>query len=139
VIECPVPNAEIYKWDARIRLTEEGQWLSLSDRQMLLAATNLRNCEWAYGIVVYTGANHKSLHVSEMPCSADLCLSGNETKVGKNKRVPVTKYTATDNFINRLSMFIFGLQLSLVIVLAIAGWVVQVKERKDVRHPASRR
>lgn len=59
--------------------------------------------------------------------------------MGKNKRVPVTKYTATDNFINRLSMFIFGLQLSLVIVLAIAGWVVQVKERKDVRHPASRR
>jgi magnesium-transporting ATPase (P-type) len=86
VIECPVPNAEIYKWDARLSLTEGGNWLSLSDRQMLLAATHLRNCEWVYGIVVYTG---------------------NETKVGKDKRVPVTKYTATDDFINKLSIFIF--------------------------------
>lgn len=55
MIECPVPNAEIYKWDARLRLTEDGSWLSLSDRQMLLAATHLRNCEWIYGIVIYTG------------------------------------------------------------------------------------
>jgi magnesium-transporting ATPase (P-type) len=60
---------------------------------------------------------------------ADVCLAnhgvvaaaGNETKFGKNKKSPPTKYTRTDMFINNISLCIFVFQLVLVLAFGIVG------------------
>lgn len=48
-------------------------------------------------------------------------LAGNETKFGKNKRIPPTKYTKTDTLINEFAGLIFVFQLAIVFILGIAG------------------
>lgn len=72
----------------------------LSASNLLLQATHVRNTDFAYALVVYTG---------------------NETKFGKNKRPPPTKFTQTDSLINEFSGVIFLFQLLLVIVFGTIG------------------
>lgn len=75
-VECAAPNEHIYQFDSQLRLEPGGTpVLPLSASQLLLQATHVRNIDWLYGLVVYTG---------------------NETKFGKNKKTPPTKYTLTD-------------------------------------------
>lgn len=47
--------------------------------------------------------------------------TGNETKLGCNKKKPVTKVTQSDYFINRVSVGIFVFQLFLAAVLGAIG------------------
>eukprot|EP00026_Physarum_polycephalum_P000875 Phypoly_transcript_00876.p1 GENE.Phypoly_transcript_00876~~Phypoly_transcript_00876.p1 ORF type:complete len:1138 (+),score=165.10 Phypoly_transcript_00876:253-3414(+) len=105
-IECAPPNAEIYRFDSRmtieseIRSSRPSDWITLSPSNTLLQATHLRNTDFVYGLVVYTG---------------------NETKIGKNKKLPPCKWTKLDKAINRITMFIFIFQLSLVVVFGLIG------------------
>lgn len=100
VVECAQPNEHIYKFDSQLRMAPGGAVTALSSSQLLLQATHVRNTDWVYGMVVY---------------------SGNETKFGKNKKSPPTKYTKTDAFINSVSASVFALQLMLVIIFGIVG------------------
>ncbi|KNC54170.1 uncharacterized protein AMSG_09954 [Thecamonas trahens ATCC 50062] len=102
VCECAAPNPEIYKFDSRLRLTTDAnaESLSLSAKQTALQGCMLRNTEWVYGMVVYTG---------------------NETKIGKNKRIPPTKWTHLDQLINKATVAIFTLQVCFIIAFGIAG------------------
>jgi len=101
VIECAQPNEHIYVFDSQLRMENDSETvLPLSASQLLLQATHLRNTDWMYGLVVYTG---------------------NETKFGKNKKTPPTKYTVTDGFINNVSASIFAFQLLLVFIFGIVG------------------
>lgn len=100
-VECSAPNEHIYSFDSQLRVVAgEGPVLPLSSSQLLLQATHVRNTEWAVGLVVYTG---------------------NETKFGKNKKTPPTKYTKADGFINTISVSIFIFQLFLVLVFGLVG------------------
>lgn len=101
VVECAQPNEHIYVFDSQLRTEVDSTTvLPLSASQLLLQATHLRNTDWVYGLIVYTG---------------------NETKFGKNKKTPPTKYTLTDGFINNVSASIFGFQLLLVFIFGIIG------------------
>ena len=54
VVKCGAPDEKLYKFDSQLRLGE-GEVISLSAEQLLLQATHLRNTEFVYGVVVYTG------------------------------------------------------------------------------------
>jgi len=97
-VECAAPNEHIYKFDSQLRMG--GAVHALTSTQLLLQATHLRNTDWVYGLAVYTG---------------------NETKFGKNKKTPPTKYTRTDDFISTVSVCIFMFQLLLVLIFGIVG------------------
>jgi magnesium-transporting ATPase (P-type) len=109
VVECAPPNEHIYKFDSRLRMTADAGApnLALSASQLLLQATHVRNVDWLYALVVYTG---------------------NESKFGRNTRPPPTKYTRTDGFINGVSAGIFCIQLLLVLVF---GWVGDVWQTRN--------
>eukprot|EP01114_Cavostelium_apophysatum_P012672 TRINITY_DN2894_c0_g1_i2.p1 TRINITY_DN2894_c0_g1~~TRINITY_DN2894_c0_g1_i2.p1 ORF type:complete len:1114 (+),score=267.19 TRINITY_DN2894_c0_g1_i2:219-3344(+) len=109
-IECQPPNAEIYRFDSRLSMTRGApdkfslstshQWSALTDKQLLLQATHVRNTEWVCGVVVYTG---------------------NQTKVGQNMRNPSLKMTKQDKVTNHYTLFVFGFQLLLVVVFGLIG------------------
>jgi magnesium-transporting ATPase (P-type) len=101
VIECAVPNREIYKFDSRLRMSQyDTKNLPLDNSNTALQATTLKNAKWVIGAVVYTG---------------------NQTKIGMNKTTPPTKWTRLDKYINRATLAIFGFQLFLVVLFGIFG------------------
>ncbi|KAJ5069633.1 putative phospholipid-transporting atpase [Anaeramoeba ignava] len=101
IVECSIPNQEIYKFDSRIKFSEQSQeFISLSHEQLLLQTTILKNTDFVYGLAVYTG---------------------NQTKFGMNKTKTPTKWTKLDKKINRTTMFIFGLQFILVVIFGVIG------------------
>eukprot|EP01113_Clastostelium_recurvatum_P044997 TRINITY_DN7661_c0_g1_i3.p1 TRINITY_DN7661_c0_g1~~TRINITY_DN7661_c0_g1_i3.p1 ORF type:complete len:1183 (+),score=311.41 TRINITY_DN7661_c0_g1_i3:100-3648(+) len=108
VVECASPNADIYKFDSRMNLnpdsrtTSGASWVPLSAKNVLLQATHLRNTNHVYGLTVYTG---------------------NETKVGQNKREPPYKLTKLTRAVNTVSVFIFALQFTLVLIFGAVGEV----------------
>lgn len=104
ILECPAPNEHIHSFDARLAPTADAALLPLTTTQLLLQATHLRCTAWVYGVAVYTG---------------------NQTKLGCNKKKPATKGTQTDAFINRVSVGIFAFQLVLAAALGAAGNVWQ--------------
>ncbi|GAM27196.1 hypothetical protein SAMD00019534_103710 [Acytostelium subglobosum LB1] len=110
-IECPRPNAEIYRFDARLSMNGTGtDWIILDNANFVLQATHLRNTDYIYGIAVYTG---------------------NETKVGKNKKVPASKWTKLDRSINNITIFIFCLQLTLVFIFGAIGDSIRRSQDSD--------
>ena len=102
-VTCAAPNDELYKFDSQLRLDPSDPACpveSLSSDQLLLQATHVRNTEFVFGLVVYTG---------------------NETKFGNNKRMPGVKLTATDKLIDRYSIMIFLFQLVITIIFGAVG------------------
>ena len=97
-LDAQAPDEHVYRFDARLRVGRAT--LPLTVTQLLPQATMLRNVEWAYALAVYCG---------------------NETKFGRNKKPPVSKYTATDDFINAVAASIFVFQLALVAILGAVG------------------
>ncbi|KAK9764787.1 hypothetical protein K7432_007425 [Basidiobolus ranarum] len=105
VVHCPQPNGHIYKFDARLESSpESGEFSALTSKQLLLQGTFLKNTDFAYGLSVYTG---------------------NETKIGMNKQVPPVKLTKIDRQVERASMMIFVIQLSLVLLNGVIGDIEQ--------------
>jgi magnesium-transporting ATPase (P-type) len=106
VIECEHPNAEIDKFNGTITFVASTDATSLSSFELLLQGTFLKNTDWVYAVVVYTG---------------------NETKIGKNKKTAKIKWTRTDEFLNRATIFIFCCQLLIMASLGITGDILRVQ------------
>ncbi|KAK4708304.1 hypothetical protein R3W88_029229 [Solanum pinnatisectum] len=103
VIECPVPDKDIRRFDANMRLFPpflDNDICPLTIKNTILQSCYLRNTEWACGVAVYTG---------------------NETKLGMSRGIPEPKLTAMDAMIDKLTGAIFVFQIVVVIVLGIAG------------------
>jgi len=103
VIECPIPDKDIRRFDANIRLFPpfiDNDICPLTINNTLLQSCYLRNTEWACGVAAYTG---------------------NETKLGMSRGVPEPKLTAMDAMIDKLTGAIFLFQLTVVVVLGAAG------------------
>lgn len=58
--------------------------------------------------------------------------TGNQSKIGKNKKQPPTKWTHVDKLINRTTIIIFTLQLCFVVAMGIAGGVWREDPGKKV-------
>ncbi|KAJ4460846.1 phospholipid-transporting P-type ATPase [Paratrimastix pyriformis] len=127
VVEGPLPNPNLLQFDARIFMDAPahlstfgaggvpgagigGQLgpggVSLTLRQLLPQATVLKNTPYILGLAMYTG---------------------NQSKIGCNKATPPSKMTRLEGLINRLTFFIFFLQLALVLVTGLVGdfWQLQ--------------
>ncbi len=82
--------------DEEVRMSQT----PLNAENMVLQGTSVRNTGYCYGAVVFTG---------------------NQTKLGMNKRDPPTKHTKADRVINRCSMGIFAMQWIFVGGYTIVG------------------
>lgn len=58
-IECEQPNDHLYVFEGTLSIDGEAGKISLSNKQVLLRGCVLRNTEWVYGVVVFTGAETK--------------------------------------------------------------------------------
>lgn len=108
VVKCPTPNRQLYAFDAQLYLDPSPNLeapraqepIPISSPQLIQQTTSIRNTEWIYGLVVYTG---------------------NETKFGNNKGIPPLKLTKVDLFINLMSIYVFIFQLGLVVIFGAIG------------------
>ncbi|KAJ1970259.1 hypothetical protein IWQ62_000087 [Dispira parvispora] len=101
VIEAPLPNGHIHSFDGRLvypSTTLHASPLTIS--QFLHQGTFLRTTDHIYGVAVYTGP---------------------DTKIGRNRRPAPVKITRVDRQIERASVVIFIIQLSLILALGIFG------------------
>ena len=53
-LECDLPNAELYKFQGAITFNNQHR-VPITNDQVLLKGSCLRNTEWVFGIAVYTG------------------------------------------------------------------------------------
>ncbi|XP_059280312.1 phospholipid-transporting ATPase 2 [Lycium ferocissimum] len=114
VIECPIPDKDIRRFDANMRLFPpflDNDVCPLTIQNTILQSCYLRNTEWACGVAVYTG---------------------NETKLGMSRGIPEPKLTAMDAMIDKLTGAIFVFQIVVVIVLGIAGNVWKDTEARKL-------
>ncbi|KAF2531321.1 hypothetical protein F2Q70_00031293 [Brassica cretica] len=120
VIECPIPDKDIRRFDANMRLFPpfiDNDVCSLTIKNTLLQSCYLRNTEWACGVSVYTG---------------------NQTKLGMCRGVAEPKLTAMDAMIDKLTGAIFVFQIVVVMVLGVAGNVwkdTEARKQWYVQYP----
>ncbi|KAJ1650100.1 hypothetical protein IWQ61_009004 [Dispira simplex] len=101
VIEAPLPNDHIHSFDGRLlHKTATLHASPLTINQFLHQGTFLRSTDHIYGVAVYTGP---------------------DTKIGRNRRPTSVKITRVDRQIERASVVIFIIQLSLILALGIFG------------------
>ena len=95
-VECETPNAATNKFSGTLHL--EGQRpVRLSIRNMLLRGSSLRNCEYAYGLVINTGV---------------------DTKVMQGARRPPLKVSTLDHYVN---LIMIGVIILLLVVCVLAA------------------
>lgn len=62
-IVCDTPNSELYEFRGNLNLTDGTSYthdvLSLTESQLLLKGSKLKNTDWVIGIVVYSGNDTK--------------------------------------------------------------------------------
>ena len=65
VIECELPNRNLYEFAGTFKLHNVAFPIPLGSDQILLRGSQLKNTEWIYGIVIYSGQETKLMMVSE--------------------------------------------------------------------------
>lgn len=85
--------------------------LSLNVDNLLLKGSNLRNTEFIYGIVVYTG---------------------HHTKVMMNSAKPRRKISDLEDYMNKSILVILVAQFVLAIIAAITGTIMGVRRTDNV-------
>ncbi|KAL4230408.1 putative phospholipid-transporting ATPase VB [Mactra antiquata] len=67
-VECEQPNAEIYKFNGYVKLSDqEGDITPLNQNNVLLRGCIMRNTDWIEGLVVYAGHETKSMMNNRNP------------------------------------------------------------------------
>ncbi|KAK3100160.1 hypothetical protein FSP39_015575 [Pinctada imbricata] len=99
VVECDLPNAEIYKFLGFIK-NEEDEKISLNKSNLLLRGCTLKNTDFVEGMVLY---------------------AGHETKAMLNNRSPRYKRSKLERRINQDVIYCVVLLLLLCFVCAIAA------------------
>jgi len=84
--------------------------VQLGPEQLLQQGCRIKNTTWVVGLVVYAGA---------------------DTKLSRNKTPPTVKQSRTYNFVNKISIAIFILQLMFVAVFGAVGEIIRRYESKD--------
>lgn len=97
-IECDLPNENLNSW--KCTLKDESGPKPLGMKQLLLRGCVLKNTEFAYGIVVYTGK---------------------ETKIVLNSKPAPTKISNLLRQMNRILYSIFVLQLVICLAFSLSG------------------
>ncbi|XP_022956668.1 putative phospholipid-transporting ATPase 9 isoform X1 [Cucurbita moschata] len=97
ILKCEDPNANLYSFVGSLELEE--QQYPLSPQQLLLRGSKLRNTDYIYGVVVFTGR---------------------DTKVIQNSTDPPSKRSKVERKMDKIIYFLF----CLLFLLALVGSVV---------------
>ncbi|WOH13402.1 hypothetical protein DCAR_0832912 [Daucus carota subsp. sativus] len=106
-IKCEDPNASLYTFVGSMEVEEEK--VPLSPQQLLLRDSKLRNTEFVYGAVVFTG---------------------HETKVIQNSTAPPSKRSNIERKMDKIIYFLFGV----LFLIASVGSIVFGIVTKDDLH-----
>eukprot|EP00759_Apiculatamorpha_spiralis_P001615 PhF_6_TR10576/c0_g1_i2/m.16864 len=60
-VTCDAPNENLRKWEGKIETPHHPNPIPVNLDNLLLRGCVLKNCEWLYGVVIYTGVNTKML------------------------------------------------------------------------------
>lgn len=66
---CDTPNEHLDKWDGNMTAERTSKTFNLKTQNLLLRGCYLRNTEWLYGIVIYTGPESKIMMNAKKPPS----------------------------------------------------------------------
>ena len=112
-VECESPNEMLYKFEGSLGMGGERKDLivPLSTDQMLLRGSSLRNTEFIYGLVVFTG---------------------HETKIMKNSVGSRAKFSRLEKALNIYIFLIVMIQLIISLIGAILNTIWQSMYEKDL-------
>ncbi|PIN09078.1 Phospholipid-translocating ATPase [Handroanthus impetiginosus] len=106
IIKCEDPNEDLYSFVGT--LYYEGQRYALSLQQLLLRDSKLRNTEYVYGVVVFTG---------------------HDTKVMQNATDPPSKRSKIERKLDKIIYILFSL---LMLVSFIGSFFFGISTRRDL-------
>ncbi len=97
-VTCELPNNRLYRFEGSLRIAGHADEVPLSNSNVLLRGSVLRNTPYVIGIVVYTGK---------------------ETKIAMNSVAPLTKRSTLDRAVDYAiaSMFAFSMTLCAIAAL----------------------
>ncbi|ONK66265.1 uncharacterized protein A4U43_C06F5920 [Asparagus officinalis] len=107
VIKCEDPNANLYTFVGT--MDYEGQQYALSPQQILLRDSKLRNTDFVYGIVIFTG---------------------HDTKVMQNSTNPPSKRSKIERKMDKL---IYLLMFALVVIATVGSICFGIKTHDDLK------
>lgn len=102
-VRAQKPSTALYDFEASVTL-DDGQPSPLDASNLMLRGSILRNTDYIYGLVVYTGF---------------------ETKVALNMRHPPSKLGSIEKKLNWVVLFLFAVLAVLVIAVSIAAGLLQ--------------
>lgn len=105
-IKCEDPNPSLYTFVGRMEY--EGQNYPLSSQQILLRDSKLRNTEYIYGVIIF---------------------SGHDTKVMQNTTDPPSKRSGIEQKMDKIIYFLFSM---LVLISLVGSIAFGVKTRDDM-------
>mmetsp|Transcript_41348 Transcript_41348/g.62997 ORF Transcript_41348/g.62997 Transcript_41348/m.62997 type:complete len:165 (-) Transcript_41348:241-735(-) len=97
-IECEKENESIYTFQGNLKFIDRELLIPLDVDQVLLRGSSLRNTEWAYGIVLYTG---------------------HDSKVMMNSLKSKTKFSKIEKSINKYILISIFIQFSVCFFSAV--------------------
>ncbi|KAG8382965.1 hypothetical protein BUALT_Bualt05G0134800 [Buddleja alternifolia] len=101
VVKCEDPNANLYSFVGTMELHE--QQYPLSPQQLLLRDSKLRNTEYIYGAVIFTG---------------------HDTKVIQNSTDPPSKRSKIEKKVDKIIYFLFGVLFTMAFVGSVYFGIV---------------
>ncbi|CAA2967155.1 phospholipid-transporting ATPase 9 [Olea europaea subsp. europaea] len=101
IIKCEDPNANLYSFVGSMELEEQQH--SLSPQQLLLRDSKLRNTDYIYGVVIFTG---------------------HDTKVIQNSTDPPSKRSRIEKKMDKIIYFLFGVLFLMAFVGSIYFGIV---------------
>ena len=107
-IKCEDPNANLYSFVGSMLLEEQQH--PLSPQQLLLRDSKLRNTDFVYGVVIFTG---------------------HDTKVIQNSTDPPSKRSKIEKRMDKIVFFLFGV---LVLLSVVGSIFFGVKTRDDLEN-----
>jgi phospholipid-translocating P-type ATPase (flippase) len=96
VLKCVGPSGNLYSFDGTVTVGD--RTAAVSEQNLLLRSSRLRNTKWAVGLVVYTGQ---------------------ESKVMLNSRSSSNKQSALEGKVNGAILAIFIIQLAMAVLSAL--------------------
>lgn len=110
IVRCEQPNRNIYEFTANMEL--KGHRFSLSQSNIILRGCQLKNTEWAVGVVVY---------------------AGQETKAMLNSAMTPSKRSRLETYMNRETLWlsVFLLIMCLVVAFGMGLWLKRHEPELD--------
>lgn len=111
VVECENPNDMLYRFEGTLHVKEVVAGLTID--QILLRGSNLKNTDYLYGLVVFTG---------------------HETKIMKNQVQSKAKLSKLERALNQYILIIVIIQIIISFTAAFCNSLVEVVEANEFKY-----